>query len=291
MEWYQLENFKVAANTQNISRAARLMSVSQPALSRSISKLEQELGCPLFERNGKHVILNRYGRTFLQYVEQALQEVDTGKKVIQDMLHPDHGTVSLAFLHSLGGNVVPRLLGKFHNRYPDIQFKLYQNYTTLLIDQLEAGEIDLCLCSPTIDKPTLEWRPLFNEELLIAVPHGHPLAHRREIKLTEIANEPVVTFKQDYGLRIIMDQFFHAAGVTPLIAFEGEEILTVAGLVEARFGIALIPRIAGLENMKISFLHIAQADCSRMIEMVWVRNRYLSPAAHTFRNFVINEFT
>lgn len=290
MEWYQLENFKMVAKTQHVTRAARLLSVSQPALSRSIAKLEQELGCPLFERNGKHVVLNRYGRTFLQYAEQALQEVDIGKKVIQDMLHPEHGVVCLAFLHSLGGNVVPRLLGKFHDLYPDIQFKLYQNYTTQLISQLESGEIDLCLCSPTISKPALEWHPLFSEELLIAVPHGHPLAHRHEIELSEIANEPVVTFKKDYGLRIIMDQIFHAAGLNPVIAFEGEEIVTVAGLVEARFGIALIPRTAGLENTKVSFLHIARTDCSRMIEMAWVKNRYLSPAAHTFKDFVINEF-
>lgn len=287
MEWYQLENFRAVAKTQHISQTAQSLSVSQPALSRSITKLEKELGFPLFERKGKHIVLNRYGKIFLQHVERAMQEVETGKEVIQDMLHPDHGMVSLAFLHSLGSNIVPYLLGKFHDKYPEIQFKLYQNYTISLIEQLETGEIDLCFCSPAIVKETIQWEPLFREELYIAVPHGHPLAHRRKISLAEIANDPVVTFKKDYGLRIMMDQIFAAAGLNPLITFEGEEIWTVAGLVEARLGIALLPRIAVLEKANISFLHIADSPCSRIIELAWIKNRYMSVAATRFRDFVL----
>lgn len=290
MEWYQLENFRAVARTQHMTDSARDLSVSQPALSRSIAKLEQELGCPLFERNGKHIVLNRYGKIFLQHVDRALQEIATGQKVLDDMLHPERGTVSLAFLHSLGTNVVPSLLGEFHEQYPDIQFKLYQNYTALLIDQLEAGEIDLCLCSPVIPNDRIGCQTLFQEELLLAVPIDHPLACRHEVNLAEIAGEPMITFKKDYGLRIIMDQLFSAAGLTPVITFEGQEILTVAGLVEAKFGLALIPYTNGVEKARITFLHIADTDCHRSIEMAWIKNRYMSPAARKFKDFVSKAF-
>jgi len=290
MEWHQLEYFKSVAQLQHVTRAAEQLSISQPALSRSIAKLEEELGFPLFDRSGKGIVLNRYGQIFLQHVERAIQEIADGKQVIEDLLHPDHGSVSLSFLHSLGSNLVPGLLSKFLSNNPDIQFKLYQNATTFLLDQLDAGEIDLCLCSPIATREKIEWEPLFTEELFIIVPTGHRLAKRSSIDLNEIKDEPVVTFKKDYGLRILADQFFQQAGLSPFITFEGEEIITVAGLVEAKLGVALIPHVFGLDKTNISFLPISNPKCQRTIGMARTKGRYQSPAAQKFKTFVIDSF-
>jgi len=290
MEWHQLEYFKAVAQMQHVTHAAQRLSLSQPALSRAIAKLEEELGFPLFDRCGKNIVLNRYGLIFLQHVERAMQEITVGKQVIQDLLHPDHGSVSLSFLHSLGSNLVPGLLSKFLPNNPDIQFKLYQNATKFLLDQLDAGEIDLCLCSPVATREKIEWEPLFTEELFVIVPTEHRLAKRSSIELNEIKDEPVVTFKQDYGLRILADQFFKEAGLSPFITFEGEEIITVAGLVEAKLGVALIPHVVGLAKTNIVFLPISKPKCQRTIGMAWTKERYLSPAAQKFKNFVIHSF-
>ena len=290
MEWHQLEYFKTVARMQHVTHAAKGLSISQPALSRSIAKLEEELGFPLFDRSGKGIVLNRYGQIFLQHVERGMQEITVGKQVIQDLLHPDHGSVSLSFLHSLGSNLVPGLISKFLTNHPDIQFKLYQNATKFLLDQLDAGEIDLCLCSPVGTREKIEWQPLFAEELFVIVPAEHRLAKRSAIELNEIKDEPVVTFKQDYGLRILADQFFKEAGLSPFITFEGEEIITVAGLVEAKLGVALIPHVFGLDKTNISFLPISKPKCQRTIGMAWTKERYLSPAAQKFKNFVIHSF-
>lgn len=290
MEWHQLEYFKLVAELQHVTNAAEQLSISQPALSRSIAKLEEELGFPLFERRGKHIVLNRYGVIFLQYVERSIQEITAGKQVIHDLIHPDYGSVSLSFLHSLGSNLVPGLLSKFRSKCPTIQFKLYQNATTLLLDQLEAGEVDLCLCSPVTRRDNVEWEPLFTEELFVTVPRGHRLAHRDSIELKEIANEPIVTFKKDYGLRILTDHLFREADLNPFITFEGEEIMTVAGLVEAKLGVALIPHAFGLDKTNISFLPVSTPKCQRVIGIAWTKERYLSPAAQKFKNFVIQSF-
>jgi DNA-binding transcriptional LysR family regulator len=290
MEWHQLEYFKLVAQLQHVTHAAEQLSISQPALSRSIAKLEEELGFPLFERRGKNVVLNRYGQIFLQYVERSIQEITAGKQVIHDLIHPDYGSVSLSFLHSLGSNLVPGLLSKFRSKYPNIQFKLYQNATTFLLDQLEAGEIDLCLCFPVAKREHVEWEPLFTEELFVVVPHGHRLANRTSIELKEIDNDPIVTFKKDYGLRILTDQLFKEAGLNPFITFEGEEIMTVAGLVEAKLGVALIPHVFGLDKTNISFLPVSRPQCQRVIGIAWTKERYLSPAAQNFKNFVIQSF-
>lgn len=290
MEWNQFEYFKMVAKMQHITHAAERLSISQPALSRSIAKLEEELGFPLFDRRGKSIVLNRYGQIFLQHVERAMQEIAEGQQVVHDLLHPDHGNISLSFLHSLGSNMVPGLISKFLTSNPNIQFKLYQNATNFLLAQLDAGEIDLCLCSPVATKEQFQWEPLFAEELFVIVPTGHPLASRSSIELKELKNEPVITFKQDYGLRILTDHLFQEAGLHPFITFEGEEIITVAGLVEAKLGVALIPHVFGLDNINISFLPISKPKSQRIIGIAWTKGRYLSPAAQKFKDFVIHSF-
>ncbi len=290
MEWNQLEYFRKVANLQHITRAAQQLSLSQPALSRSIAKLEEELGFPLFHRQGKSIVLNHYGKIFLQHVERAMQEIAAGQQIIQDLLHPDHGTISLSFLHSLGSNMVPGLISKFRTSNPDIQFKLYQNATNFLLAQLDAGEVDLCLCAPVVTNDKIEWKPLFAEELFVIVPTDHPLANRNSIDLTELAGEAVVTFKKDYGLRVLTDHLFKEANLHPFITFEGEEIITVAGLVEAKLGIALIPHVFGLDNINVSFVPISKPKCQRIIGVAWTKDKYLSPAAQKFKQFVIDSF-
>lgn len=290
MEWQQLEYFKTVAELQHITKAAYELSISQPALSRSIVRLEEELGFPLFERQGKSIILNRYGQMFLRHTERALQEIEEGKKEIQDLLDPDFGTVSIAFIHSMGSNIVPQLVGKFREKHPGIAFKLSQNASNFLLEQLEAGEIDLCLCSPGLTKENIELAPLFKEELFVAVHAGHKLAGRSSISLAEIADEPFITVKKNYGLRVVAEHYFEKAGISPKVAFEGEEIWTLAGLVEARLGVALIPHITGLEAANISFLPIKGEVCERVIEAAWVKNRYMSPAVRKFKDFIIESY-
>lgn len=290
MEWNQLEYFKTVAELQHFTRAARQLAISQPALSRSIARLEAELGVALFDRRNKKIILNRFGRIFLRHVDQAMQEIIAARQELEALLDPGRGTISVAFLHSLGTHFIPDLLRKFRHEYPFITFKLYQNSTSALLTQLESGEIDLCFSAPVITKKSIDWAPLFTEELFVAVPADHRLAKHSAIALTEIAGEPIITFKRHYGLRIVADQLFAQAGFKPDITFEGEEIMTVAGLVEARLGVAVIPRIARLEQSKLCFLPISQQKCQRTIGVGWIKGRYLPPAAVEFRQFAIHSF-
>jgi DNA-binding transcriptional LysR family regulator len=249
-----------------------------------------ELGLPLFERKGKNIKLNRYGHLFLRYVERAMHEITAGRQVLLDLQNPDRGSIPLAFLHSLGTHTVPELLKTFRAAHPDVQFKLYQNATSLLLDQLESGEIDLCLSSPTVTREGIEWTSLFTEELFLAVPSAHRLARLGPVSLEAIAGEPLITFKKDYGLRILTDQLLAAANVEPVITFEGEEIMTVAGLVEANLGVAIIPQVSGLDKTLISFLPISNPVCRRSIGIAWIKDRYLPPVSRNFKEFVIRFF-
>ena len=290
MELNQLEYFKTLAHINHFTQAAQSIAVSQPALSRSIAKLESELGVPLFDRVGKSIKLTQYGQTFLVHVERALQEISNGKQAIANLSEPDQGVVNLSFLHSLGSYLVPVLLSKFRKQYPKIKFSLYQNNSALLTNELIDGEIDLCLCSTLMTTETLGWFSLCAEELFVVVPAKHHLAKRKSINLSEISHEPFITFKPMYGLRLLADQFFETASIRPKITFEGDEIMTVAGLVDANLGVALIPHIPGLEHLNIVFIPVAYPTCARPLGMAWNTNKTLSPAAKKFQQFVIDVF-
>ena len=290
MDWNQLEYFKAVAQIGNVTQAAEKLMISQSALSRSIANLERELGFPLFNRCGKNIEINANGQFFLTYVERALQEINLGRKIIEDSLNPGVGNISFAFLRSLGANVVPELLMQFRNLAPQIHFKLYENSTAFLLEQLSAGNFDLCLCPAMAAKENVEWAFLFSEEIYVAVPKNHRLAARRKVQLQEIANEPIITLKDTYGLRILIDRFFKDIGIEPLIAFEGEEIMTLAGLVAAELGVALIPRIVGINQLDIVLLPIAEPKHVREIGLAWNKKRYLSHSASRFKNFIIDYF-
>lgn len=287
MDWNQLEYFKTVAQMQHVTLAAEKLMISQSALSRSIANLEKELGFPLFNRSGKNIMLNTNGQIFLNYAERSLKEITVGRKIIMDSLNPGIGNIAFAFLRSLGTHVVPKLLVHFRTSFPEIQFKLYENSTLFLLEQLLTEEIDLCLCTSNMMKDHLEWKFLFSEELFVAVPARHHLASKSSIELAEIATEPLITLKSSYGLRLLVDRFFNEIGIRPLIAFEGEEILTIAGLVEAELGVSLIPKMIGLEQFNIVLLPVTKSKCVRNIGLCWNKKHYLSPSATKFKDFVI----
>ncbi|MCP1308884.1 LysR family transcriptional regulator [Paenibacillus tyrfis] len=289
MEWQQLEYFHTVARLQHMTLAAQTLCITQPALSRSIARLEKELGVPLFERNGRAIVLNRYGRLFLNRVNRIMNEYQEGKRELEDLIHPEHGEVSLGFLHTLGVHSIPDVIRSFRSAYPQIHFQLHQNSTQFLLDQLSAGGIDLCMAAPQETKH-MQWASLWNEELFVIVPKDHPLAASESVLLEDIRSEPLISFKKGYGLRKITDKLFEQAGIGPDIRFEGDEVHTIAGLVAAGLGVAVIPDTKGIERANLSFLRVRWPECRRVIGIGWIEGRYLSPAAERFRDFVIDYF-
>ncbi|MCQ6279017.1 LysR family transcriptional regulator [Bacillus sp. EB600] len=290
MEWNQLEYFQTVARVQHMTHAAEILSISQPALSRSIARLEAELGVPLFERRGRSIILNHYGQLFLNRVNRMIKEFQEGKQELKDLLDPEYGVVSLGFLHTLGPEIIPNLIGAFRSHYPKMKFQLNQNNSYMLIKQIELGEFDLCLITPPETKLEVQWVKLWSEELFVIVPAGHPLEHRESIMLDEIRDESFILVKKRNALRQITDQLFLKADIVPRIVFEGEELHTIAGLVASGLGVSIIPDIKDLDRSKIARIRVRWPKCERAIGIAWVEGRYLSPAVKQFKEFVIDYF-
>lgn len=290
MEWQQIEYFQKVAQLQHMTKAAEALSISQPALSRSIARLEEELGISLFERQGRNIILNQYGKLFLKHADRILKEVEMTKKEIKSLLDPEYGVVSLGFLHTLGVNIIPDILSGFQIHHPNTKIKLYQNNNISLLKQLEAGEIDLCLVHHPFEDSHIEWEKLWDEELFLMVPANHPLAQKESITLGEIQNEPIISMKPGYELRKIADKLCRRVNITPNITFEGEEVTTLAGLVASGLGVALLPDQRDIDEDKVKKVHVKWPSCRRQIGLSWYSDRYLSPAVRRFMKFIFTRY-
>ncbi|MCY9168596.1 LysR family transcriptional regulator [Bacillus atrophaeus] len=290
MEWEQLEYFQTLARIQHVTKAAETLSITQPALSRSIVRLENYLGVPLFDRQGRSITLNKYGERFLKRVDSIMKEFTEGKEEIQSLLQPDQGEVSLGFLHTLGTTIVPNLIGAFKDQYPNVHFQLNQSHSNQLLDKLKSGELDLCLLASFPVESNIMWKPLWKEELFLFLPKHHVLATRQEITLNEIATEPFVLMKEGFALRVTIDHIFEQVNITPNIVFEGEEAATIAGFVAAGLGVSILPDFKGLDQTNIAKVRISWPRFERAVGISWIEGKYLSPVAENFKQYIINQF-
>jgi DNA-binding transcriptional LysR family regulator len=281
----QLRYFVAAARSEHMARAAEQLDLSQPALSRSIQKLEEELGLPLFDRVGRGVRLNDAGKILLRRVDRANAEFEDALRELKDFGATK--SVSLGYLSTFGVRLIPELVKGFSALEPELQFNLFEAPSPLLTKQLLNGEVDLCVSTELYD-PALEWRPLFKEELFALVPVEHPLAARKSIELIELADEPFVALRAGHGLRLVLDELCTRAGFKPKINLEGYEVSSLRGLVVAGFGVTLAPKRAVSAATYVD-LPISAPECFRVVGVSWRKERWLSPKACAFRDFLVKQ--
>ena len=284
----RLRQFVAVAREQHMSRAAESLGIPQPTLSRSIARLEADLGVALFSRPGRTVRLTRHGQMLLAGAERCLAELESHVQLLAEEVSPERGKVALAFLHTLGSQVVPMMVREFRARHPAVRFGLVQGSFAEMLGRLRAGDADLCLVAPLPRDPDVVTSPLDEQRIDLFVPAGHRFAGRDEIALAEAAEEEFVSFEPGYGLRQIADDLCASAGFTPRIAFEGEEADTVRGLVGAGLGVALLPASAPKRGDRgVVSIPISEPHASRTVGLVWMADRPSTPPVAAFREFAL----
>ncbi len=290
MDLLSLRYFQVVARHEHISRAATELRVAQPSLSRTIARLESDLGVPLFDRRGRTIRLNRFGATFLRRVNRALTELDDARRELTDAAGLEHGTVAVASETLLS---LTEFLPAFRARYPDVELQLYQSTAERMARQLAAHEIDLCLASQDITGPAIRTVELFREPVLLAVPLSHPLAAHDSVPIESLAGEPIITTRVGYWQRTLTDRLFAAAGLTPNITVEGDELAAVQYLVTVGLGIGLIPEMSlrSRAQTAVAWVRLDTPDSHRTLRIAWREDTYLSHAAQRFRDMLIESLT
>lgn len=282
----RLALLRALAAEGNLTRAGQRIGVPQPTVTRWLAALAGELGAPVVLRDGRGIRLSRAGEYLAGAADQALSVLEGGCRLAMEEVDPDHGQVVLAFLHTMGESRVPGLLRAFRWEHPKVRFTLVQGAQEDVLAQVRTGRADLALTSPPPGGSEFEHASLDQQPLVATVPAGHRLARRPRVRLAELAGEPFAGMKHGYGLRQITDELCRSAGFTPELAFEGEEVDTVRGLVAAGLGVAILP--AAEQSLPPGVVEIPLTEpASREIVLVWAAGRPLPPAARAFRQFAV----
>ena len=288
LDWRQLEVFRVAGRLQHVTRAAEQLGTSQPALSRTLAKLEADLGVPLFERVGRSIRLTRHGELFLKRVESALAQIDEGRRELDDLARPNRGTIALGFLRSLGARYVPQIVRRFSAVHPDVRFTFTPNNSAVLEEQLLRGDLDLIFTSLPVGSAQLATIAVTDQQLVLLVPERHRLARRKQVMLRDVAGEPFVTFKRGHAFRRLTEGLCEEAGFVPSITFEGDDSSSIPGFVAAGFGVAIASAESG-EFEGVVGVPISVPSAKRAIGIAWAKDRYLPGGARTFRDFATTD--
>ncbi|WDM24226.1 LysR family transcriptional regulator [Paenibacillus polymyxa] len=287
MELLQLQYFLTVARLEHVTEAARSLHVTQSSLSKTIQRLEEDLGVPLFDRTGRKLRLNEFGSRFLHRAERALFELEQGKQELSDLSSPEHGTLELAVTTA---STLPNILREFRKKRPYIQFHVQMLTTQEMVTLLHRGEVDFCLSSPPIEGDDIECQIVFIDPILVAVPKGHRLADRSSVTLKDLRDEWFVGVKRGYGTRDLVDSVCKSEGFVPKYVYEGDEPARLSMLVEAEIGIAFIPSTARNSREHLKYLPVENHELVREIALLWHRSRYISRAALEFREVVVEYF-
>lgn len=281
-----LRLFRQVASGATVTDTAARARLTQPALSRALRRVEREVGAELFQRAGRTLRLTPAGHAFAAHVEAVLDRYDQGVRDVRERVDPDAGTVPLAFLHTLGTWLVPRVISDFRRQHPRARFELRQHGEEGLVAELLDGTADLVLTSGDPNIAAIDWRRLLVEPLRLAVPPDHPLAGHDEVRLADAAGETFILLRPGYGLRDTTERLCAQAGFAPRVGFEGEEVETLRGLVTAGLGVALLPEPQTASSAP--HLRVTDVPSERDIGVAWLAGRDLPSLSARFREHILS---
>jgi LysR family transcriptional activator of glutamate synthase operon len=291
MEFRQLQYFIEVAKREHVTQASEALHVAQSAVSRQISLLEKELEIALFIREGRNVKLTQMGRLFLTYAERSLNEIELAKQQIQEHQNPEKGLIRLGFSSGLSVQTLPPVLTQFREDYPSLHFQLHQGTLPYLIDLIDKGHIDLAFSAPVpTENPTVKGTILYSENLLALLPVQHPLSEKTTLRLKDLKADRFVTYRTGLALRDIVFKACTSAGFTPEIAFEGEDMDTIKGLVAAGFGVSLVPEHALAHNLPpdLTAVKITDPHVYRTVGLIQPLHRELAPSEELLYRFLVS---
>lgn len=286
MELLQLKYFQVVARNEHMTRSAEELCVSQPAVSLTIARLERELGVPLFNRVGRRMVLNEFGKTFLLRVNRILLEESNAQREIADLRLESNWTVTVSTTSPqlLHGIAIP-----FMDKYPDIKLRLRIGSIDDNIKMLETGFADFCITLPVIERRDIDSKLLLKDEYAVVVPAKHPLSIRKSVSMREIAEENIIALHKGFAFRVEMDELFGMAGVTPHIIMECDHFMRREMLKENK-GITLSVKSAETRQLYapgIKFLKIEEKLPDQYIGLSIMKNKYRTQASLKLEEYAI----
>jgi len=241
MQLAQVEGFLEVARHANLSRAAEALFITQPALTARLRALEGEIRSPLFRRGRRGMVLTDAGRAFLPYAERALRALQEGASAIERL--PLIDELVLGAAPAISTYVLPQLLVRFESDHPSVRLSVRTGHSEEILDMVVRGDVQVGLARE-LHHPSLETMDLYEDELVLVVEPGHPLARNRRVPLDRVRDARLILFDRTSSYYDLTNALFRPAGTLPRGVLELDHIDAAKQMVLAGLGVALLPTTA-----------------------------------------------
>jgi DNA-binding transcriptional LysR family regulator len=244
MEFRHIRSFLSVAETLHFGRSARLLNLSQPALSLQVKALEDELGVQLLSRNRQGTVLTEAGRAFRGDAAVALEKLEFAKRKAQWASAGKLGHIRIGFVSTAGFDMVPNLMRRFRKSYPDVGFSIRNILTDDQLEMIDDGLLDVgFLRLPIENRKEIGVTTVHREPFIAILPSWHALSAKKEIRLRELKGNPFVLYAREYapGFHDLLTRILSSAGVIPKVVQTAGEMPTIISLVDSGVGVSIIP--------------------------------------------------
>lgn len=274
------------ADLRHFGRAAKACHVSQPTLSTQIRKLEEELGVALVERAPRQVMLTPVGREIADRARRVLADVEQMRETARRTIDPEGGSVRLGIFPTLGPYLLPHVVPMLRTRFPKLELLLVEEKTEQLLAMLRNGRLDAAVLALPLHEDWLECEFLFEEPFMLAVPNKHLLSHRRDLQLSDLADQHLLLLEDGHCLRDQALEVCSKAGAGEKDGFRATSLETLRQMVAAGVGITLLPMLAVKPPVStstdIQLLSFKAPPPTRQVAMVWRKSSAMGTFLQNF---------
>jgi DNA-binding transcriptional LysR family regulator len=276
MDVQQIKNFLVLCDTLNFRKAAEQINIVQPALSRQVQLLENDIGALLFNRSKRAVTLTEAGLFFQKEAQRILQDLDKIMIRTAQVHNGEAGEVRITHSSSAMNTVVPSFLVKVKNKWPGLKTIAQETSNYQQMDMLLTRKTDLGIAPNIILPPEVGSKIVYRENFVLILPEGHPLSKKKLTDLSVLKKETFILPQLSTGAGYVETilQIFQGFGFKPKVAHESAHSIAVLRLVEAGLGISIEPMssVRGA-NMKIKLIELKNIPQKAVMILFWLRER------------------
>jgi DNA-binding transcriptional LysR family regulator len=291
MELRHLRYFVAVGEALSFTQAAARLRLAQPALSRQIQDLEDEIGVDLLKRSPRGVTLTAEGKLFLEEARELLRRADESLKKVRALARGEYGELHIGYSPTPTIEILPPALAAFQKAVPDVRVLLHDLSSGEIVSGLDNGTLHFAVTpwEGTEHAPKLEFEPLRTYAPCVVLAPGHPLARLKTIPLEKIALEPLVTLSsKDYpGAYTFLERLFGPLGVKPRIVMESDSSSSLVTAVEARRGIALaIPVLKLVTGKRLQYRPLTGVTEVLSVGIARAKKGDITPAGEKFCEFL-----
>ncbi len=282
MELAKLRYFYTVAKLGHVTRAAEEIHIAQPALTKAIKQLEEELGVSLFRKQGRNVCLTPFGRYLQERLAPILTQLDALPKELAELKQERKRTIKLNVLAA--SSTVTEAVVAYKKRNPDVVFQLIRNEAEPDCDvSIITDATDASVLPPVIERQSME------ENVYLAVPKNSRYAKKNSVDLTEVKEEGFVHLAGSRTFSALCDKFCMQAGFKPKISFDSDSLIAVKNIISANAGIGFWPAYSwGKLTPDVLLLPISGQDCKRLLTISLHESAYPSSVGRDFYLFLVS---